>query len=79
MDVVKKCVERLRGKDRNIQPVRQGSSFHMKLPLTMAIIDGMIVQIGAERYIVPTIALKESFRSLGRPILRSRAKESWSK
>jgi two-component system chemotaxis sensor kinase CheA len=34
----------------------------MKLPLTMAIIDGMIIQIGAERFIVPTIALKESLR-----------------
>ena len=34
----------------------------MKLPLTMAIIDGMIVQIGAERYIVPTISLKEALR-----------------
>ena len=34
----------------------------MKLPLTMAIIDGMIIQIGTERYIVPTIALKESLR-----------------
>ena len=51
----------------------------MKLPLTMAIIDGMTIQIGAERYIVPTIALKESLRVSGRPILRSRAGESWLK
>ncbi len=62
MDVVKKCVERLRGKIEISSQLGKGSSFHVKLPLTMAIIDGMIIQIGAERYIVPTIALKESFR-----------------
>ncbi len=64
MDVVKKCVERLRGKMEISSQFGKGSSFHVKLPLTMAIIDGMIIQIGAERYIVPTIALKESLRPL---------------
>ncbi len=62
MDVVKKCVERLRGKIEVVSQFGKGSSFHMKLPLTMAIIDGMIIQIGTERFIVPTIALKESLR-----------------
>jgi two-component system chemotaxis sensor kinase CheA len=62
MDVVKKCVERLRGKIDISSQFGKGSSFHMKLPLTMAIIDGMIVQVGAERFIVPTIALRESLR-----------------
>ncbi|MGO9017835.1 MAG: chemotaxis protein CheA [Syntrophobacteraceae bacterium] len=62
MDVVKKSVERLRGKMEISSQFGKGSSFHMKLPLTMAIIDGMIIQIGVERYIVPTIALKESLR-----------------
>ncbi len=62
MDVVKKCVERLRGKIEVSSQLGKGSSFHMKLPLTMAIIDGMIIQIGAERFIVPTIALKKSLR-----------------
>ncbi len=62
MDVVKKCVERLRGKIEISSQFGKGSSFHLKLPLTMAIIDGMIIQIGAERFIVPTIALKEALR-----------------
>jgi two-component system chemotaxis sensor kinase CheA len=62
MDVVKKCIERLRGKIEISSRLGRGTSFQMKLPLTMAIIDGMIVQIGAERYIVPTIALKESLK-----------------
>lgn len=62
MDVVKKCVERLRGKIEISSQFGTGSSFHMKLPLTMAIIDGMIIHVGTERYIVPTIALQESLR-----------------
>ena len=62
MDVVKKCVERLRGKMEITSHLGKGSSFHMKIPLTMAIIDGMIIQIGAERFIVPTISLKESLK-----------------
>lgn len=62
MDVVKKSVERLRGKIEISSRPGRGTAFHMKLPLTMAIIDGMIVQIGAERYIVPTTALKESLK-----------------
>ncbi|MGA2400825.1 MAG: chemotaxis protein CheA, partial [Syntrophobacteraceae bacterium] len=63
MDVVKKCVERLRGKMEVSSQLGKGSSFQMKIPLTMAIIDGMIIEIGTERFIVPTIALKESLRT----------------
>jgi two-component system, chemotaxis family, sensor kinase CheA len=62
MDVVKKSVEALRGKIEIFNYPGNGSHFQFKLPLTMAIIDGMIVRVGTERYIVPTISLKESFR-----------------
>ncbi len=62
MDVVKKCVERLRGKMEVFSVPGKGSGFQMKLPLTMAIIDGMVIQVGSERFIVPTIAMKESLR-----------------
>ena len=62
MDVVKRSVERLRGKVEISSTLGHGTHFQLKLPLTMAIIDGMIIQIGMERYVVPTIALKESLR-----------------
>lgn len=62
MDVVKQSVERLRGKIETSSVKGKGSHFQLKLPLTMAIIDGMIIHVGKERYIVPTVALKESFR-----------------
>ncbi len=62
MDVVKKSVEALKGKIEIINTPGRGTHFQFKLPLTTAIIDGMIIHIGDERYVVPTISLKESFR-----------------
>ncbi|MGV8075277.1 MAG: chemotaxis protein CheA [Syntrophobacteraceae bacterium] len=62
MDVVKKSVERLRGKIEIFNNPGKGCRFQFKLPLTMAIIDGMIINVGNERYVVPTVALKESIR-----------------
>jgi two-component system, chemotaxis family, sensor kinase CheA len=62
MDVVKKSVEALQGKVEIASVQGKGTHFQLKLPLTMAIIDGMIIQIGPERYVIPTIALKESLR-----------------
>lgn len=62
MDVVKRSVERLRGKIEISSFPGRGTQFNLKLPLTMAIIDGMIVRVGEERFVVPTIALNESLR-----------------
>ncbi len=62
MDVVKKGVEKLRGKVELISTPGEGTQFLMRLPLTLAIIDGIIVQVGQERYIIPTIAVQESIR-----------------
>ena len=62
MDVVKKGVEKLRGKVELQSTPGQGSLFLMHLPLTLAIIDGIVVRVGAERYIIPTIAIRESMR-----------------
>jgi two-component system chemotaxis sensor kinase CheA len=60
--VVKKSIDRLRGKIDIASTPGRGSSFQFKLPLTMAIIDGMVIRIGGERYIVPTVAMNESLR-----------------
>ena len=62
MDVVKKSIDRLRGKIDTTSTPGKGSTFQFKLPLTMAIIDGMVIRVGKERYIVPTVALTESLR-----------------
>jgi two-component system, chemotaxis family, sensor kinase CheA len=62
MDVVKKAVEKLRGKVEVRNQPGQGALFLLQLPLTLAIIDGIIVRVGSERYIIPTIAIQESLR-----------------
>ncbi|MDR1166531.1 MAG: chemotaxis protein CheW [Deltaproteobacteria bacterium] len=62
MDVVRKSIEQLRGKVDFTSVPGQGSLFAIRLPLTLAIIDGMIVRVGDNRYILPTISINESFR-----------------
>ena len=62
MDVVKKNVERLRGKVDLSTVEGKGTKITIKLPLTLAIIDGMIVQVGDEKYIIPMLSIEESIR-----------------
>jgi two-component system chemotaxis sensor kinase CheA len=62
MDVVKQAVEKLRGKIEIDSAVDKGSTFALSFPLTMAIIDGMIVKVGSERYIIPTTAIRQLLR-----------------
>ena len=62
MDVVKKAIEKLRGQLTIVSRPGQGAKFIIALPLTLAIIDGMLVRIGKEKYILPTLAVQRSFR-----------------
>jgi len=62
MDVVRKQVEKLRGRIEIRSQAGQGTTFLLKLPLTLAIIDGLVVTIGRHRYIVPLFAVREMFR-----------------
>lgn len=62
MDVVKRNIESLRGKVEISSVLGKGSSFTILLPLTLAIIDGLLVGVGNDRYIIPTISVRESFR-----------------
>jgi two-component system chemotaxis sensor kinase CheA len=57
MDVVKRNIEHLRGRiDIQSEP-GQGTTFSIWLPLTLAIIDGMVVRIAEERYVFPTLSI----------------------
>ena len=62
MDVVKKNIEALRGQVDIQSTPGQGTVFTIRLPLTLAIIDGMVVRVGAERYIIPTLSIIISLR-----------------
>jgi two-component system chemotaxis sensor kinase CheA len=62
MDVVRRNIEALRGSVEIRSNPGKGSTFSMRLPLTMAIIDGMVVRVGHQRYIIPTLNIERSFR-----------------
>jgi len=63
MDVVKnKIIEKLRGRVEVQSVPGKGTTVFIRLPLTLAIIDGMIVEVNSEKYIIPTLAVQESFR-----------------
>ncbi|MDY6903084.1 MAG: chemotaxis protein CheA [Thermodesulfobacteriota bacterium] len=62
MDVVKQAVEKLNGKLNIESTPGQGTRFVISLPLTLAIIDGMLVRVGDEKYIIPTMAISIAFR-----------------
>jgi two-component system chemotaxis sensor kinase CheA len=62
MDVVKKNIEALRGKIDISSIAGKGTTFTIRLPLTLAVIDGQVVRIGAERYIIPINSIVRSLR-----------------
>jgi two-component system chemotaxis sensor kinase CheA len=62
MDVVRRHIEKLRGRIEIRSVLDAGTTFFLKLPLTLAIIDGLVVGVGCERYIVPMFAVREMFR-----------------
>jgi two-component system chemotaxis sensor kinase CheA len=62
MDVVRKNIEALHGKV-DISSVRgKGTAFTIRMPLTLAIIDGQIVMIGRQRYIIPINTIVRTFK-----------------
>ena len=62
MDVVKKNVESLRGRIDITSVPGKGAVFTIRLPLTLAIIDGQIVSVGRSRYIIPINSISCSLR-----------------
>jgi len=62
MDVVKKNVQAMGGRVDIESVPGQGSRFMIRLPLTLAIIEGMVVRVGGEVYILPLISIVESIR-----------------
>ena len=62
MDVVRKNIESLRGQVEIHSVKGVGSTFKMGLPLTLAIIDGMVVRVGLETYVIPTVSIIKSIK-----------------
>lgn len=62
LDVVRTAIEGVRGKVEISSIPNEGSTFSIILPLTLAIIDGMIVRSSEKIFIIPTLSILESFR-----------------
>jgi two-component system chemotaxis sensor kinase CheA len=62
LDVVRRNIEKLRGRVDISSTRGKGTLFRLALPLTLAIIDGLVIGVGDERYILPTLSVRESFR-----------------
>jgi len=62
LDVVRRAVERLRGRIEVQNSEGRGCAFIMRMPLTMAITDGMVVKVGSQRYILPTANIQKAVR-----------------
>ncbi|QOY55780.1 chemotaxis protein CheA [Candidatus Sulfurimonas marisnigri] len=61
LDVVRSSIEKLHGRVEIASEVGKGSTFTILLPLTLAIIDGMIVKSAGDTFIIPTLSVVESF------------------
>lgn len=62
MDVVSKKIEEIGGSVFLDSESGKGSTFTLKIPLTLAIIDGMNIQVGTSNYTLPTAAVREFFK-----------------
>ncbi|MCP4326559.1 MAG: chemotaxis protein CheA [Alteromonadales bacterium] len=70
MDVVKRNIQALGGRIQVESTLGKGSSFKVNLPLTLAILDGQLVKVGSETYIIPLIAIVESLQIVNKHINR---------
>jgi two-component system chemotaxis sensor kinase CheA len=59
MDVVRRAIETLRGSIDIESRAGEGTAITLRLPLTLAIIDGLLVRVGAGRYVIPLSAIEE--------------------
>ncbi|NPD45676.1 MULTISPECIES: chemotaxis protein CheA [unclassified Lentimicrobium] len=59
MDVVKKNINKIQGEIEINSVLGQGTTFSLKLPLTLSIIDGLLVRIDKIEYIIPILVIKK--------------------
>jgi two-component system chemotaxis sensor kinase CheA len=62
MDVVRRNIESLRGRIEIQTEPGKGTTFAIKLPLTLAIVEGLLLRVGDERFVMPTFSIRESLR-----------------
>ncbi len=68
MDVVRRNIKDLGGVVEIKSKEGVGSTFRIRLPLTLAILDGQLVQVGEQTYIIPLVSIVESLQAEGNNI-----------
>ncbi len=71
MDVVKKNIEKLRGSIDIESAEGRGTRITLRIPLTLAIMDSMIVRVGKSKYAIPILSVHESFQPVREEITRT--------
>lgn len=74
MDVVKRTIETLRGTIDVASVDGEGSTITLRIPLTLAIIDGLLVRVGDGRYVLPLAAVEECLELSPEEDIRSRGR-----
>ncbi|QHQ62753.1 chemotaxis protein CheA [Anaerocolumna sedimenticola] len=69
MDVVAKNIEMVGGSLVVDSGIDKGTVITLKIPLTLAIIDGMTIKVGKSYYTIPTNSIKESFRPMDKDLI----------
>ena len=80
MDVVKRTIESLRGTIEVTSEPGEGSTIALRIPLTLAIIEGLLVRVGEQRYVIPLssveecieLSLEDDMRHRGRSLISLR-------
>lgn len=62
MDVVRRNIEKLKGRVDIRSAPGHGTTIILRIPLTLAIIEGMLIRVGNARYTIPLLTIRESFR-----------------
>lgn len=75
LDVVRKNLERIRGSIEIRTEAGKGTEFILKIPLTMAIIDGITVKVGASFYSIPLGDIIEFFKATPRQLTKTEGEE----
>lgn len=75
LDVVKKNIQELKGTIDVVSRVGEGTTFRISLPITLAIIQALIVDAGGEKFAIPLTSVEESLRIYSRDIRTVERKE----